>query len=43
LWALVNFEIWQRRFFDGDDAGLTCASQSFEVAQAEGLRSVSRV
>ena len=19
LWALVNFEIWQRRFFDGDD------------------------
>jgi asparagine synthase (glutamine-hydrolysing) len=19
LWALVNFEIWQRRFFDGED------------------------
>ena len=18
LWALINFEIWQRRFFDGD-------------------------
>jgi asparagine synthase (glutamine-hydrolysing) len=43
LWALVNFEIWQRRFFDGDDAGLHCASQSFQVAQADGLRSVSRV
>ena len=21
LWALVNFEMWQRRFFDGDDNG----------------------
>jgi hypothetical protein len=21
LWALVNFEMWQRRFFDGDDKG----------------------
>jgi asparagine synthase (glutamine-hydrolysing) len=21
LWALVNFEMWQRRFFDGDDSG----------------------
>ena len=21
LWALVNFEIWQRQFFDGDSAG----------------------
>jgi asparagine synthase (glutamine-hydrolysing) len=43
LWALINFEMWQRRFFDGDDAGATCASQSFEVARVEGLRSVSRV
>jgi len=25
LWALVNFEMWQRRFFDGDD------NQSAEV------------
>jgi asparagine synthase (glutamine-hydrolysing) len=23
LWALVNFEMWQRRFFDGDDNGTT--------------------
>jgi hypothetical protein len=21
LWALVNFEIWQRRFFDGEETG----------------------
>ena len=21
LWALLNFELWQRRFFDGDDGG----------------------
>ena len=20
LWALVNFEMWQRRFFDGEDS-----------------------
>jgi hypothetical protein len=21
LWMLINFEIWQRRFIDGEDAG----------------------
>jgi asparagine synthase (glutamine-hydrolysing) len=23
LWALLNFELWQRRFFDGDDGGVS--------------------
>jgi asparagine synthase (glutamine-hydrolysing) len=23
LWSLINFEIWQRRFFDGEDAPIT--------------------
>ena len=23
LWMLINFEIWQRRFFDGEEAALT--------------------
>ena len=23
LWALLNFELWQRRFFDGDDGGIS--------------------
>jgi asparagine synthase (glutamine-hydrolysing) len=29
LWALVNFEIWQRRFFDGE-----AASDSREATRA---------
>ena len=32
LWALVNFEIWQRQFFDGDRAGDTSSSLPEVVA-----------
>jgi len=28
LWALVNFEMWQRRFFDGVDADIPSAVQT---------------
>jgi asparagine synthase (glutamine-hydrolysing) len=28
LWALVNFEMWQRRFFDGGDADISSAVQT---------------
>src|SRR5437868_14853181 len=27
LWALVNFEIWQRRFFDGEDVSKACVPE----------------
>ena len=33
LWALVNFEIWQRQFFDGDHASQVEDSQ-LELAHA---------
>jgi len=33
LWALVNFEIWQRQFFDGENAGHVEDSQ-LELAHA---------
>ena len=32
LWALVNFEIWQRQFLDGDRAGDTSSSLAEVVA-----------
>jgi len=32
LWALVNIEIWQRQFFDGDRAGDTSSSLAEVVA-----------
>lgn len=34
LWALVNFEIWQRQFFDGDRASHVEESQQLELAHA---------
>ena len=35
LWALLNFELWQRRFFDGDDGGATPELQPELVAYGE--------
>jgi hypothetical protein len=32
LWALVNFEIWQRQFFDRDHAGDMSSSLSEVLA-----------
>jgi asparagine synthase (glutamine-hydrolysing) len=32
LWALVNFEIWQRQFFDGEQ-GPTLEQKHLEYAQ----------
>ncbi len=39
LWALINFEIWQRRFFDGEQApAIEChATQRARVAQAQTI------
>jgi hypothetical protein len=36
LWSLINFEIWQRRFIDGDEkrAGEDCAHALDGVKQA---------
>ena len=33
LWALLNFELWQRRFFDGDDGGPSPESEPELLAQ----------
>jgi asparagine synthase (glutamine-hydrolysing) len=32
LWALVNFEIWQRQFFDGEQPNLKTTEQPVELA-----------
>jgi asparagine synthase (glutamine-hydrolysing) len=32
LWALVNFEIWQRQFFDGEQPDLRIREQQVEMA-----------
>lgn len=37
LWALVTFEMWQRLFFDGDDAGATGVLPEIEAARAPAL------
>jgi asparagine synthase (glutamine-hydrolysing) len=35
LWALINFEIWQRRFFEGEEEGSAPAEASYAIT-AEG-------
>jgi asparagine synthase (glutamine-hydrolysing) len=34
LWALVNFEIWQRRFFDCEEVSANDELRSLDIAQA---------
>jgi hypothetical protein len=37
---LINFEIWQRRFLDGEEEGLLSVAQAFTpgIASGRGVR-----
>ena len=38
LWALVNFEIWQRRFFDREGSNAQAEFPSFDLTRANSVR-----